>query len=467
MARKKKSEVFKTALVEKRNILNEIRNNGMSLQEKRFFSIYLSKINARDISTRVVTFPINDFQKIMGLQTLNYAQIRGNFKHLLQQVVSVPNENGRGFTSFQLFKRCKLLQEDKTGEWIVEIDAHDDALPLMFEYKKNYFTYELWNALSLKSSNQIVMYEILKQYEKIGHRELTVADLRALLGIAPNEYPRWDNFKRKILDSCQQALKENTDICFTYEKGRSGRGGAWLSIVFHIFKNTEYVDQLTLSEFIDLQAIGSDVADLNVCEVTEIIDVEYIALTSDDETDKPERVPDEPKPVKQAKTVSEKKKTAETAEIEQITAEVDERIDYEGMKKLEEALGSEYEDEKLDLLGTIRNIIIQVIAGYIPVRVNRQMIPKEYAKEIFSQIDRNDVSNVMTKFLEYPTDVAMPQVLLATMLFNEVSSRGTNKAGIARERNEATKTSDIQSDPSFDLEALFEHAKNTTPKLGD
>ena len=42
------------------------------------------------------------------------------------------------------------------------------------------------------------MYEILKQYEKIGRREMTVTELRELLGIAPTEYADrtgWSNFK--------------------------------------------------------------------------------------------------------------------------------------------------------------------------------------------------------------------------------------------------------------------------------
>lgn len=436
MAQKKKNDVFKTALVEKRNILNEIRNNSMSLQELRFFSIYLSKINARDMSTRVVIFPIADFQKIMGLQTLNFAQIRENFTHILQQVVSVPNENGKGFTSFQLFKCCTLMQDDVTGEWYVEIDANDKALPLMFDFKRNYFTYELWNALRLKSTNQIRMYELLKQYEKIGYRELTVRDLRALLGIAPDEYPRWDNFKRKILDGCQQALKENTDICFTYEKGRSGRGGTWISIIFHIYKNTEYTDELTLSEFIDLQTVSSDAENLKEIAATETIDTQYepqsgayVPLSSVDDTDKAVCVPDTSKPTKQGKSVSRKEKSSEKTEIERITAEVDKNIDYKGLYKLTKTIGGEYEDEKLELLGTIRSIIIQVIAGYMPVRVKRKDIPQEYAAEVFSQIDFNDVSNVITKFLDYPVDVAMPQMLLAAMLFNEVTCRGTQTAG--------------------------------------
>ena len=138
----------------------------------------------------------------------------------------------------------------------MEIDAHDKALPLMFDFKSHYFKYELWNALRLKSANQVRMYEILKQYEKIGKREIEVRELRELLGVSDNEYSDrtgWSNFKKKVLDSCQQALKDTTDICFTYERGRTGAGGKWLTIIFYISRNEDYIDQLTLDEFIDMQ----------------------------------------------------------------------------------------------------------------------------------------------------------------------------------------------------------------------
>jgi len=248
-------ELFDTAWVEKRNVLNELRTNNMTVQELRFFSIYLSKINHKDVSTRLVRFPIEDFQRIMGFGRLNMAQLRASTDSLLCKLVHIPDENGRGIRSFQLFKECHLFQ-DENGEWVVEIDAHDKALPLMFDFKTKYFKYELWNALRLKSPNQVRMYEILKQYEKLKRREVTVTELRELLGIAPNEYSDrtgWSNFKKKVLDSCQQALKETTDICYTYERGKVGKGGKWLSIVFHIKKNTEYIDQLTLDEFIAQQ----------------------------------------------------------------------------------------------------------------------------------------------------------------------------------------------------------------------
>lgn len=239
-------------LIEKRNVLNEIRANGMSLQELRLFSIYLAKINARDISTRIVRFPISDFQRVMELGKLNLSHLRDAIASLLCKVVSVPLETG-GFKLFQLFKEGVFTQ-DGDGQWYVEIDAHDQSLPLMFEFKERYFTYELWNALRLKSSNQLRMYEILKQYERVGERILSVEELKALLGIGKKDYALFNNFKIHVLDVCQKALEEYTDIKYVYEPaGKKGRGGKILNLKFTIFKNEGYRDQLTLNEFISQQ----------------------------------------------------------------------------------------------------------------------------------------------------------------------------------------------------------------------
>ena len=237
-------------IVEKRNVLNEIRHNSMTLQELRFFSIYLSKINARDISTRKVEFKLEEFREMMGIEKVTLQHFKNVVNSLLCKIISVPNEDGtKGFTSFQLFKRCKVYEnKDDYNQWYVEIDAHDDALPLMFNFKQNYFRYELWNALKLKSRNQLHIYELLKQYENIGVREIKLEQLKDWLGINASEYPRWDSFKKYVLDSCQVALKKYTDIEFGYEKIKSGR--KVIGVKFIINKNKDYQDKIKLSEFI-------------------------------------------------------------------------------------------------------------------------------------------------------------------------------------------------------------------------
>lgn len=237
-------------LVTKSNILNELRANNMTLQELRFLCIYLSKINPADTKTRVVRFPLADFQAIMELGRININYMTTVTNGLLSKVVNVANDRG-GYSGFQLFKEC-TVSRDEANEWYVEIDAHDKALPFLFELKDRYFSYQLWNALRLKSPNQLRMYETLKQYEKIGMRILPIETLRDYLGIEKNEYPRFDNFKTRVLDACQEALAENTDIKFTYEPhGKKGQGGKILFLKFTIKKNEKYVDQLSLDNFIE------------------------------------------------------------------------------------------------------------------------------------------------------------------------------------------------------------------------
>ena len=244
----------KKYLVEKRNVLNDIIAREFTLQELRLFTIYLGRINARDLTTRTVRLPLAWFYKIMDSQPQRIEYLETITNDLLTKIVRVPSPTG-GYSKFQLFKKC-TVDKDNNGQWFFEIDAHDDALPLMFDFKRDYFTYELWNVLNLDSINQFRMYELLKAYEKRGgERIISVTELKALIGLDENEYPRWNNFKQWVLDVCQKALKEKTDISFTYEPHTRGKAGKILTLRFRITKNTDYTCQLKLDEYIDVDVI--------------------------------------------------------------------------------------------------------------------------------------------------------------------------------------------------------------------
>ncbi len=240
--------IKKNYIVEKSNSLNELKSVNMTLQETRILSIYLAKINARDIETRLVEFKLEDFQKIMDIDKMNVEHIKQVTNSLLCKIVNI-NLDGGGYTAFQLFKRCKLYQNDY-GEWIIAIDAHDEALPLMFNMQGNYFKYQLWNCLSLKSSNQIRMYELLKQYEGLGYRIIPIDILKEMLGIKITEYSRWENFKVRVLDACQIVLKQKTDIYFNYEPIKKGR--KFVAVKFIIGKNKTYKDPFRLHDFLNM-----------------------------------------------------------------------------------------------------------------------------------------------------------------------------------------------------------------------
>ena len=233
--------------VEKRNDLNEIRTKHMTMQQLRFFAIYLSRINARDESTRRVRFPLADFQKIMGLGRLNIANLKAATDGLLCQIVHLPTKNG-GYKSFQLFKEC-TVDKAPDGEWFVEIDAHDKALPMFFDFKEKYFTYDVGNVLRLGSSNQMRMYEILKQRQTLRQPVIIqLQELRELLGLDDDKYTRYQDFRVRILDKAQKELAEQTDIKFTYEPVKKGRKIA--ALAFNVQRNDLKFPQMCIEEYI-------------------------------------------------------------------------------------------------------------------------------------------------------------------------------------------------------------------------
>lgn len=233
--------------IERSNKLNTLRPTGMTLTEVRFLAIYQSKINARYLSTKKVTFSLENFCNIMEINKMSITIMKNIINGLLCKPVFIPNEDGSdGFTGVLLFKKCML--HSLNDKWYIDIECSDEVLPYMFEMKKNYFTYELWNALKLKSVNQLRMYELLKQYEKIGERVILLTELKALLGIKNNQYSEYKIFKRDVILVCQKALEEHTDIEYNFEPVKSGR--KIYALKFTITKNKNFKDDLKLKEFI-------------------------------------------------------------------------------------------------------------------------------------------------------------------------------------------------------------------------
>lgn len=259
--------------VERSNELNLLRPNGMNLTEIRFLAIYQAKINARNPESRTVTFSLEEFCDIMNIKRVNITPIKNIIDDLLCKPIHLPCSNGVGFIAVPLFNKCEVNYDIK-GEWYVKIQCHEDAIPYMFEMKRNYFTYELWNALKLKSVNQIRMYEILKQYEKLGERVVSLNDLRLMLGINNAQYKKFKDFRIRVLESCQQALAEYTDIIYDFEPIRIGRKIE--NIKFTINKNLRFKDDLRLKEFIKPEDLEDIQEDLDIMNQQNIIDIDII-----------------------------------------------------------------------------------------------------------------------------------------------------------------------------------------------
>jgi len=93
--------------------------------------------------------------------------------------------------------------------------------PYLLNLKKNFTKFNIQNILPMKSSYSMRIYQLFKQYQKIGHRKFEVENLRNILQI-PNSYT-YNNVKKIILMRAQEEMKLFSDLTFEFEEIKTGR----------------------------------------------------------------------------------------------------------------------------------------------------------------------------------------------------------------------------------------------------
>ena len=126
----------------------------------------------------------------------------------------------------------EIIYVDKTDtkekivrkRWVItcEYDKNNKGISLQFHPSlikdllifQTEFTKMLFDEFvdKLKNKNSFRVYELCKQYLKIGHRDFHVNDLRFKLGLKDNEYMPYCNFKNKLLAVAIKEINKNTDL---------------------------------------------------------------------------------------------------------------------------------------------------------------------------------------------------------------------------------------------------------------
>lgn len=196
-------------LVEKSNLLNQLKCPNMTLTELRFFCMYLSKLNAREKNKREVEISIDEFEKLFNVKFNNSRFDKDIAKVMSRTVIIIQNGRKEILTLYSCF-RYKL-----DNPTVIEITCNDMMLPYLFELQKNYTTYMIGNIAKLNSVSKIRFYEICKQYEKIGTIKLNLNEFQDMLCVKSSYFKY---FKKDTLEPAIKDINEYTDIMVSYEK---------------------------------------------------------------------------------------------------------------------------------------------------------------------------------------------------------------------------------------------------------
>jgi plasmid replication initiation protein len=89
--------------------------------------------------------------------------------------------------------------KEATKDNYIKLRFHSDLKPFLLELKQRYLVYDIRNILSLTSIYSVRLFELLKQYQKIGKRRFELDELKSLLSIEPNEYALYGHFKERVI----------------------------------------------------------------------------------------------------------------------------------------------------------------------------------------------------------------------------------------------------------------------------
>lgn len=214
-------------LVIKSNFLVEASYKLSAIEQKIILSLS-TKIKKEDQEFKKYTFNLGELSSFLGLNTnADYAYLQETTRALLSKVLILKKENSllqtHWFESVEYF--------EKTGT--VSMCFSPDLKPFMLQLKENFTKFQLKYAIQLKSRFSIRTYELLKQYESIGTREFLLTDLKEMLGVGPEDYPLYGNFKAKVLLVAQKELQAKTDIAFDFEEIKVGRSVGRIRFTIH------------------------------------------------------------------------------------------------------------------------------------------------------------------------------------------------------------------------------------------
>lgn len=219
------------SLIVKANKLIEARYD-LNLNEQKIILYAVSKLDRDKKDFNIIDLEVKDFTNLIDTSSKRYSEIREIVRELRKKELIIDTEEKELITGW--LSSIDYIKD--SGK--IQLEFSKKLVPYLLQLKERFTRYELKNILYLKSKYSIRIYELLKQYEKIGTREFKLEELKKKIG-CEDKYGDFRNFKRYILDKSKKELKESADICFEYKKITKGRKVVGIKFTIRSLKTIE------------------------------------------------------------------------------------------------------------------------------------------------------------------------------------------------------------------------------------
>lgn len=202
-------------LVIKSNKLIEARYE-LSLNEQKIILYAVSKLDTTKDKFNILELETKEFMELLDTSQFRYTEIRELVSNLMSKQVRIETDKrdlvANWISSIDYIK--------DTG--LIELEFSEKLIPYLLQLKERFTRYQLNNILHLKNKHSIRMYELLKQYQKIGQREFTINELKKIL-MLENKYKQFRDFNKSVLKLTMEEINEFTDLIIDIDYIKKGR----------------------------------------------------------------------------------------------------------------------------------------------------------------------------------------------------------------------------------------------------
>lgn len=221
-----------SSIVVQHNNLIEARYILTTL-EQRFILSLVSRINTNDREFYSYEITLKELSELMGIEITNmYLEIGRLADRLMSRVMTIKTPHG--WKKLQWLSYCEYDSKNAA----VICSFHPKLKSFLLHLKEQFTLYKLNVIIQFQSIYSVRIYQLLKQYKKIGYREFRVDELKEILGLKKTQYAAFKDFRRWVLNQAKKEFEKKDkygnfkcDLTFHLETFREGRRIAWLKFI--------------------------------------------------------------------------------------------------------------------------------------------------------------------------------------------------------------------------------------------
>lgn len=199
----------------KSNDLVNARYDWTALQQ-RLVLLMIAQLDPSDEDFGIQRIDTADLVDRSGLSSNAYYERAAEAAEvLLDQKIYVRTEAGR-------WRGYNLLSFVEPHPGHIRARFNPDMRPFLLQLKRRFTRYMLGHVLRFQSPYSVRIYEMAMQFQDIGHRTIPLDDLREVLDVV-EKYPRFYDFRRRVLDQAVREIARYTDHVVTYDVLKKGR----------------------------------------------------------------------------------------------------------------------------------------------------------------------------------------------------------------------------------------------------